>query len=138
MLQAKRYIVERRDIENVSEARLSDIEMQLFRSIQEINIEKGRRMARQLSPSAAVTTAGTTTNNTSGVSDRRSEMVVVGTATATSNLSQSSGQKKKAFPPVPVIRDVSQEALNELNRGDQVFPQTDCEDLESDYDRVNL
>ena len=46
MLQAKRYIVERRDIENVSEARLSDIEMQLFRSIQEINIEKGRRMAR--------------------------------------------------------------------------------------------
>ena len=84
-----------------------------------------------------MTTAGTTTNNTSGVSDRRSEMVVVGTATATSNLSQSSGQKK-AFPPVPVIRDVSQEALNELNRGDQVFPQTDCEDLESDYDRVNL
>ena len=42
-MQAKRYVVEARDIEQVSEARLSDIELQLFRSIQEINMEKGRR-----------------------------------------------------------------------------------------------
>ena len=43
ILQAKRYIVEKRDIEQVSDARLSDIESQLFRSFQEINMEKGRR-----------------------------------------------------------------------------------------------
>ena len=33
MLQARRYIVERKDVEQVSDARLGDIEMQLFRSL---------------------------------------------------------------------------------------------------------
>jgi len=33
ILQTRRYVVETRDVEHVSEARLMDIEMQLFRSI---------------------------------------------------------------------------------------------------------
>ena len=43
VLQTRRYIVEKRDIQHVADARLGDIELQLFRSIQEINMEKGRR-----------------------------------------------------------------------------------------------
>ena len=38
-----RYIVDRKTVEVTKVERLSDIEMQLFRGIQEINKEKGRR-----------------------------------------------------------------------------------------------
>ena len=76
MLQARRYVIETRDVDNVSDQRLSDIEMQLFRSIQEINMEKGRRQIRAMisngnshvEPKGMIgTTTGTT--NTPGTSE---------------------------------------------------------------------
>ena len=63
ILQAKRYIVETCDIEQVSDARLSDIEAQLFRSFQEINMEKGRRQMCALMANKKQPTTGTTDNS---------------------------------------------------------------------------
>ena len=68
--------------------------MQLFRSIQEINMEKGRRQVREM----------ITASNTPGNSDRRSEVA-------------SSSNGKICFPNVEhVMRDTSQEAYNQMNK----------------------
>ena len=43
MLQVNRYIVDEEQLAQSSDQRLGDIEMQLYRSIQQINMEKGKR-----------------------------------------------------------------------------------------------
>ena len=51
-----RYIVDRTTVETFTEQRISDVEMELFRGIQEINKEKGRREIRNTTPATSQST----------------------------------------------------------------------------------